>query len=156
LFPLSTIGFMIAPWSLMRTIGHAKALVEPTFPMLEQFALTDFIVEGHLERHIKRSREIYMKRRQALLFAISRHLGSLAVLNRESGGFQQCLQIQSNLSEQKLLELALQAGLPMVATASEYASEPPRNEFMISFAHLDEAEVEEHVMAFAAAIHNQK
>ena len=150
LFPLSTIGFLVAPWSLMRTIAHAKALVEPTFPMLEQFALTDFIVEGHLERHIKRTRESYMKRRQALLFALSKHLTGRIVLNRESGGFHQCMRLLSDIPEEKLLQLASQAGLPMVATGPEYLGVAPKQEFIISFAHLDEDKVEEKVATFAA------
>ncbi|MBO3460036.1 PLP-dependent aminotransferase family protein [Aetokthonos hydrillicola Thurmond2011] len=58
LFPASRIGYLVLPKNLVNIFANAKCLADRQSPLLEQQVLTDFINEGHLERHIRRMRTL--------------------------------------------------------------------------------------------------
>jgi GntR family transcriptional regulator/MocR family aminotransferase len=60
---------------LVEPFVAAKWLNDRHTPTLEQRVLADFIVEGHFERHLRRSRTRNAARRAAPLAALDRHLG---------------------------------------------------------------------------------
>lgn len=138
LFPLSTAGFMVIPKSLISVFSRAEVLLESNFPLLEQYALTDFINEGHLERHIQRTRTIYAKRLQTMLHALTKHFRQSISFPRESAGTHLLVAFDLSLSDRELKERAAEAGLPMVSTRTYYAGEGKKGEFLIPFAHLNE------------------
>ena len=53
----------------------AKWMADRHTPLVEQAALSDFITEGQLERHVRRMRRLYKHRRDVMLEALSRHFG---------------------------------------------------------------------------------
>ena len=55
-------------------------------PLVEQAALSDFITEGQLERHVRRMRRLYKHLRDVMLEALSRHFGSRAVVRGDAAG----------------------------------------------------------------------
>ncbi len=72
LFPSIRIGYMILPPPLVDAFLKVRRLIDIHSPMLEQAVLTDFMVEGHFTRHLRRMRMLYAERRSALLEAASR------------------------------------------------------------------------------------
>ena len=71
LFPALRIGYLILPRPLVDSFLTVKSLIDVHNPMLEQSVLTDFIVEGHFARHLRRMRMLYAERRKALIRAAS-------------------------------------------------------------------------------------
>ena len=69
LFPALGIGYLILPLPLVNAFEAVRAFINLHPPVLEQMVLTDFIVEGHLSRHLRRMRSLYAERRAALLDA---------------------------------------------------------------------------------------
>ncbi len=69
LFPALRIGYLILPPPLVDAFLTVRRLIDIHTPMLEQAVLTDFIVEGHFTRHLRRMRTLYAERRAALLEA---------------------------------------------------------------------------------------
>jgi GntR family transcriptional regulator/MocR family aminotransferase len=69
LFPALGIGYLILPQPLVSAVERVLAFINTHPPILEQMVLTDFIVEGHLSRHLRRMRNLYAERRAALLEA---------------------------------------------------------------------------------------
>jgi GntR family transcriptional regulator / MocR family aminotransferase len=70
LFPSLRIGYLILPPQLVDAFLTVRRLIDIHAPLLEQIVLTDFIVEGHFTRHLRRMRTIYAERRAALLEAL--------------------------------------------------------------------------------------
>ncbi len=70
LFPSLRIGYLILPPSLVDAFLTVRRLIDIHAPLLEQTVLTDFIVEGHFTRHLRRMRTLYAERRAALLEAV--------------------------------------------------------------------------------------
>jgi GntR family transcriptional regulator / MocR family aminotransferase len=62
LSPAIRIGFLAAPTTLIPAITAARQAVDWCPPALTQQALTHFIDDGHLGRHLRRARSVYTQR----------------------------------------------------------------------------------------------
>ncbi len=155
LFPVLRLGFLVIPKQLVPIMSLAKAKVERDVPLLEQLALTDFINEGHLERHILRISKVYDARRQAMVKALTRYCASFISISKASSGMHLIIWIHSTLSDEELHALAFEAGISMLTTGPYYVGQPRRGEFMISFAQHDELEIEATVKQLARLL-NQR
>jgi GntR family transcriptional regulator / MocR family aminotransferase len=99
LFPSLRIGYLVLPPNLVPLIAHAKWLNDRQLPMLEQLVLTDFIEEGHLERHIRKMRAYYDRRRQALVQALQQSFGERAIILGEKAGIHVMVRFLLPISE---------------------------------------------------------
>ncbi|MEO8612548.1 MAG: PLP-dependent aminotransferase family protein [Chloroflexota bacterium] len=70
LFPALRLGYLIVPPGLVDAFLAFRVSTDYHLPLLEQLALTDFIVEGHFTRHIRRMRTLYGARREMLIEAL--------------------------------------------------------------------------------------
>jgi GntR family transcriptional regulator/MocR family aminotransferase len=71
LYPALRIGYLILPLALVKAFVAVRGFIDMHTPMLEQAVLTDFIIEGHFTRHLRRMRTLYSERRAALIKAAS-------------------------------------------------------------------------------------
>ncbi len=152
--PLVRLGFMVIPKCLVPVVALAKFKYERDVPLLEQQALTDFLNEGLLERHIKKSRAIYMKRRQALVFAVTHYIGRKVEVCKEINGMFVQVWFNTSLPDERLLQCAQQAGVPMVSTRPFYISEHVSGEFIIPFTQMNEETINSRVMRLAFMLDN--
>ena len=67
LFPALRLGYLVVPPSLAEAIATAKLWMDRFPPLLDQAILYDFIEQGHFRHHLRRMRELYAERREALL-----------------------------------------------------------------------------------------
>jgi len=66
LFPSLRTGYVVAPEWLRDALAAAKEGADTCGNVQVQDALADFILEGHLARHVRRMRRVYAGRRAAL------------------------------------------------------------------------------------------
>ena len=69
------LGYIVAPSWAMSTLTAAKNCLDWHCPTPIQSAVTAFIAEGHLTRHVRKMRDIYKQRRQLLLGLLQESLG---------------------------------------------------------------------------------
>jgi GntR family transcriptional regulator / MocR family aminotransferase len=74
MLPGLRLGYIVAPGSAMPTLVAAKNCIDWHSPVPIQASVAGFIAEGHLTRHVRRMREIYRRRRHALLETLTREL----------------------------------------------------------------------------------
>jgi GntR family transcriptional regulator/MocR family aminotransferase len=146
------LGYMVLPQRMVNMFMTGKAITDRDFPMVEQWALTDFINEGFLERHIHRSRAVYARRRQALIHSLTLHLGKLIRIAKESSAMHNLVRFPVQLREDFIVQAAADAGVDVVSTRRYYLANPARGEFLLGFAHQDEEEIRVAVAKFATAI----
>src|SRR5438094_7249085 len=72
--PFLRIGFLVAPKSIVHLLRLAHSSVSRQPPGIDQAALAEFIADGHLERHITVTLQIYRERRQTRLDAIPQYV----------------------------------------------------------------------------------
>ncbi|HEY9730575.1 MAG TPA: PLP-dependent aminotransferase family protein [Drouetiella sp.] len=145
LFPMVRMGFLVLPKRLLHPVLLAKLQTERNLPLLEQFALTDYINDGHLESHIRLTASVYAKRRQTLIKALTEHGQACIKLPFETAGLHLLIQVKSRHSDRRLIEEAGRWNLSLMSTELYYAELSEPGEFLMPFAHLDEKGLDENV-----------
>lgn len=146
LSPVLKLGFLVIPERLKNVVALAKTMVERDLPLTDQLALTDFINEGHLERHIRWLRKKYGQRREALVTALHDCLGDMVKTAGESAGMDLLVHLQTSLSDQQLVALAAQSDLPLLSTQHYYYQDRGKpGEFTIQFSDLTEDQLRDAV-----------
>jgi len=86
LFPGLRLGFIVAPAWARSALVSAKQVADWHSALLAQDTLAWFIAEGHLAKHVRRMRNVYGRRRAALLEALATQgRGRLEVIPSASG-----------------------------------------------------------------------
>jgi GntR family transcriptional regulator/MocR family aminotransferase len=70
LAPGLRLGWLVVPALLVDAIADAKRLADRGSPVLDQLAFADFLDCGEFDRHLRRMRPLYRRRRDALLAAL--------------------------------------------------------------------------------------
>ncbi|HEX2909298.1 MAG TPA: PLP-dependent aminotransferase family protein [Chloroflexia bacterium] len=151
-FPALRIGFLVAPPPLVEAFEKARYFEGVHSPILEQAVLTDFIVEGHFARHVRRMRALYAERQACLLEVASKELQGQLDLRPAETGMSLVARLQQGVSGK---EVARQAALQNLALfpISNYALEPlERDGLFLGFAAFDEASIREGVKRLAGVL----
>jgi GntR family transcriptional regulator/MocR family aminotransferase len=86
LFPSLRLGYAVLPDDLMAPFTAARHLADRQSSALLQTMMTEFILDGHFARHLKRMRALYAEREAFLLEQLQTRLGGLVRTSpRESG-----------------------------------------------------------------------
>lgn len=86
LSPSLRIGFMIIPPSLTDIIAEMKDKLNLHTPYIIQKALSQYMLDGHLERHIHTMKKMYKKRRNALTERLQHLFGQdITILGDDAG-----------------------------------------------------------------------
>lgn len=149
LFPSLRIGYLVVPTSLTHVFARARWIADRQTPTLEQLALTDFIREGHLDRHLRRMRTLYDKRRQVLVRALRHHFGEGVSILGENTGMHLMVRWQTKLPAEELVRRAAEAGVGIVSAALYYLDCAPQDEFVLGYAGLSERRIQEGVRRLA-------
>lgn len=152
LFPLVTTGCLVIPPELVDSFDRAKLYLQRNFSLLEHQALSDFLAEGHLERHIHKTRNLYKKRKQALMVALKRVFQKRIFFLPDSAGLHFAVRFSLPVATKDLLACASDAGLYMTTTSNYYQATPVDLEFLINFASIDESQAETIVAKFAEGV----
>jgi GntR family transcriptional regulator/MocR family aminotransferase len=145
MFPGLRLGYLVLPPALVEPFHRAKWLADRHTAHLEQGALADFIREGHLERHIRRMRRVYKRRRDAFLDALARSFGDRATVLGDAAGMHLVVRFESA----GIAARAARAGVHLVSTRAYYAGEAPGHEFMVRFTGVSERGLGEAVKRLA-------
>lgn len=86
LFPSLRLGYAVLPQDLVAPFTAARHLADRQSSALLQTMMTEFILDGHFARHLKRMRALYAEREAFLLEQLRTGLGGLVRTSpRESG-----------------------------------------------------------------------
>ena len=72
LSPALRLGWLVVPPDLVSAIARAKLQADNGSPTPEQLALAEFIDTGAFDSHLRRTRHIYRRRRDALVASFTR------------------------------------------------------------------------------------
>jgi GntR family transcriptional regulator / MocR family aminotransferase len=85
LSPALRIAWLVLPEPLLERVADAKWLADSASPAIEQLALARLIDTGELDRHLRRMRAHYRRRRDALVAALSARAPRVRVLGIAAG-----------------------------------------------------------------------
>lgn len=152
LFPSLRIGYLVLPKSLVAIFTRAKWLNDRHLPILEQQVLAEFIESGYLERHIRKMRSIYDKRRQILVKALKKYFGKRAKILGEKAGIHVMVSFKTNLSDEEIIKSAAKVGVAMMSAKPHYLTTHSKSEFIFGYGELTETQLKEGIRRLAEII----
>jgi len=145
MFPALRIGYVVVPVPLVDTFTRAKWLSDRHTPLLEQAVLADFMSEGHLDRHIRRMRRHYGRRREVLVESLNRHFGSAAQTTGDAAGMHMLVRF----ADPAVAERAAATKVQLASVGTYYLTRAPRSEYVFGFSALSERTIREGIKRLA-------
>jgi GntR family transcriptional regulator/MocR family aminotransferase len=132
-------------------MAAAKIAADRGSPALEQVALADFVTRGEFDRHLRRMRPIYRRRRDALLAALARHLPWLQPVG-VSAGLHLVTWLPPHLDEAAVVGAARRAGVGLDAVGPYRITNPGPAGLIFGYATVSERAIAEGVARLAQVI----
>lgn len=85
LAPGLRLGWLVLPPHLLEPVAREKWLADRHAPVIDQLALAQLIVSGAYDRHVRRMRGHYRRRRDRLVTAVTRHAPRVRVTGLAAG-----------------------------------------------------------------------
>jgi len=150
LVPGMRLGWMLTPSWLGWSLISVKAIEDRGSEAIGQLALADFIARGELDRHLRRMRLRYQRRREALLESLGRWLPQARV-KEGSAGLYELAELADGFDEAALITAAAERGVGLEGLARHRfkAGGPPG--LVLGFANLPEAAIEQSLRLVASA-----
>jgi GntR family transcriptional regulator/MocR family aminotransferase len=152
LFPSLRIGYIVLPQSLISLFARAKWLSDRSLPSLEQQVLTDFIEQGHIDRHIRKMRSLYEGRCQALVQALKANFGEKAKILGEKAGLHLMVRLQTHLTDEEIIQRAARVGVGMMSAQPSYLNANCAGEFIFGYSELAQEQIQQGISRLALAI----
>jgi GntR family transcriptional regulator / MocR family aminotransferase len=86
LAPTLRLGYVVAPRALLDRMTAERSLIDWHGDQLLERAVAELIEDGELQRHVRRLRRIYQRRRDALCAALEQRLAGALTYTRPAGG----------------------------------------------------------------------
>jgi GntR family transcriptional regulator/MocR family aminotransferase len=144
-------AYLVLPLPLVSVFDCEESLVQRNLCHLEHTAMELFMSEGHFDRHVRRVRIRYLRRRRMLIEKFNQTLGKIAAI-LSSGRTSLLVRFHASLDQDHILACAKATGLILTPTHPYYINDPRTNEVQLSFAHADEEVLEKQLADFAARL----
>jgi len=151
LFPSLRIGYLAAPPDLVEPILRLRWRADHYPPGLAQAVLCDFIAEGHFGRHVRRMRELYATRLEALHTYGSRYLAGILDLPRIEAGMNAPAHLLNGMSSKQAHALAAAAGIVSIPLDRYAIRRRDLNGLLLGFAAFTDREIREGTIQLARA-----
>ena len=152
--PALRTGWLVAPPSLADAILREKAHDDNGTPVLEQLALARLLARGEIDRHIRRTRLVYLRRRDALLAALARQLPEARPYGI-AAGLHVVLELPGHLDDVAVAEAAARRDIA-VMPLTQHRVAPRGPALILGYGQLAEPAIEAAVAALAAAIRSSQ
>jgi GntR family transcriptional regulator/MocR family aminotransferase len=147
LAPALRIGWMVLPSALEPALAEAKGWDDAGSPLLGQLTLAEMIERGELDRHLRRVRASYRRRRDILLAGLERLFPGVRVLG-VAAGLHVAVQPAELVDERALVERAAARGVALYAFRDRAA---PASTLLLGYANLPEPSIEPALRELRAA-----
>jgi GntR family transcriptional regulator / MocR family aminotransferase len=152
LAPGLRMGWLVVPAHMLEAITEEKRLADLSTAHVEQHALADFLARGELDRHLRRMRGVYSRRRDALVEALTEELPE-SVVEGIAAGLHAVVRLPDGRDEQEIREHARRrgVGLPVMSDFRVGSQDAPPM-LLLGYSHLPEATIPRGVGALAEAV----
>lgn len=137
MLPSLRLGYIVAPRWAMPTLVAAKNCMDWHSPVPVQAAVAGFIAEGHLTRHVRKMREVYRRRRDALLGAMARELAEWLVPVPSFYGMHVAAIARPGVETEAAAAAARGMGIRIHTLARYFLAEPDRRGMIFGYGAAD-------------------
>jgi GntR family transcriptional regulator/MocR family aminotransferase len=137
LAPALRIGWMVLPEAIATEVAEEKGWADAGSPLPAQLALADLIERGDLDRHLRRARTAYRRRRDVLLGAVRRSFPHARVLG-VAAGLHVAVELPAPVDERALVASAADRGVALYA----FRQHGGASTLLLAYANLPEPSIE--------------
>ncbi|MBX3136495.1 PLP-dependent aminotransferase family protein [Candidatus Obscuribacterales bacterium] len=156
LLPALRLGYLVVPKDLIDVFARAKWLNDRHSSLIQQQVLSDFITEGHMERHIRRMRALYGERRLLMIEALKGLFGSDVTIYGENAGINMLVRFNTDIPDDELVIRARNLGVGISSTRYMYLGDAPHGEYLLNYGGLKDQEIIEGLTRLRAAMDRQE
>ncbi len=135
LTPELRLGYLVVPDRLIDRFQPVVAGLAPAPSPLLQRVLTEFLLEGHFTRHIRKMRALYGERRGALAKALAETFGDDLEVELAAGGMHLIGRPRGPIPDVELVRRARIAGLGPKELSAFHMSKPEQG-LLLSFTNI--------------------
>ncbi len=156
LAPTLRLGWIVCPAGLAEAIAHEKYLDDRGSPGLDQLALARLIQSGRYDRHLRRMRGSYARRRAALVESLAQHVPQVG-LRGLAAGFHAVADLPESLSEQAVISAARARSIGLYGMSryrSSGETSPPQ--LVLGFGNLREGAIARGIATIGDLLHDHR
>ena len=150
LAPGMRLGWMLSPSWLTWELTAAKTIEDCGSEVIGQLTLRDFIARGELDRHVRRMRLRYQRRRETLLSALQRWLPDGRASGADAGLFE-LVRLPSSIEESRLLRAGIARGVGAEGLALHRFASDGEPGVLLGYGNLSEPAIEQGVKLLGEA-----
>jgi GntR family transcriptional regulator/MocR family aminotransferase len=147
LSPALRLAWLVLPPDLVDGVARAKLQADRGSPALDQLALADFVDRGELDRHLRRTRQVYRRRRDLLMAALSAHLPELRPRGI-AAGLHLMIELAPGTDEREIVAIAARRSIRLAAVGPCRATAGPPA-LLLGYGGLEESVIPEAVRQLA-------
>jgi DNA-binding transcriptional MocR family regulator len=150
LAPALRVGWLLVPAWHREAVVAAKRNADLGNAVLPQLVLAELMTSGALERQLRLLRRRHVRRRDAMIAAVSRHLPG-ATVHGAAAGLHLMITVDDAVADNELATALLARGVK-VQPLSWHCQRPYRPGLVLGYAANSGSDIEEGVAAIAAAL----
>jgi GntR family transcriptional regulator/MocR family aminotransferase len=135
LSPALRLGFVALPHSLTPAVVKLAELTGTYPPAADQRALYHFIVEGHLDRHLRKARRVYGERHQLVTSFVREAVadGLLRPGPTNQAGLHLAARLPAGISEREVIDRARRENVALTSLSNAWTSAPRWEALLLGF-----------------------
>jgi GntR family transcriptional regulator/MocR family aminotransferase len=155
LFPSLRLGYIVAPPALVDPLLSFRFGTDQHASGLDQAILCDFIVEGHMGRHIRRMRELYAGRLAALQDGGRKYLAGLLDISRIQAGLYTAAFLRNGMTSRAAEQAAAAHKIETMGIDRFALRRTDVHGLVLGFGAFDESQIRRGLTGLATALVGQ-
>lgn len=156
LFPSLRLGYVVLPDRMIDCFEAAISITARHAALPEQAILCDFISEGHFGRHLRRMRQTYAERAEALYNGARAELAGLLEIPPIEAGLQTIAWLPKGASGAAAAKAAADHGVEVVPLEANSYGAIAREGLQLGFAAVNKSEIRRGVRQLAIALAGER
>jgi GntR family transcriptional regulator/MocR family aminotransferase len=151
-FPSVRLGYAVLPEDLVTPFAAARHLADRQSSGLIQAIMTEFMLDGHFARHLKRMRASYGERQHFLIDQLTRRLAGLVEIDPVESGMYLTAWLPWDWSDRATAAALAAAGVSSVPLSSATLETPRRPGLVLGYTGHSEAAITRAVETMATVL----
>lgn len=151
LAPALRLGWLVLPVDLVTTVASLKRQEDMGSPALDQLAYADFLDRGELDRHLRRTRRHYRRRRDLLVATLRRHAPGLRV-HGVAAGLHRFVELAPTADEGRVRSAAAERSVAVYGVRAHRARHAGPPALLLGYGNLSNAAIVEGVKRLASVL----
>lgn len=153
LAPSLRMGFVVAPTSVVRELAAHRQALDMQGDSAMEAAIAELIENDEIPRHVRRSKRIYQRRRDVLVAALDKQLGTAVSFAVPAGGLGLWAAVSGDIDVDRWAAVSQQHGAAFLTGRAFSLAGESRPSARFGYGSLDENELQQGVARITAALH---